>query len=419
MSAGDKVRQTVQKVDRAVPLIKATFEGRASLLYSQLIQYRADLAARADLRIAKAEAPLIRAQAALVADAEFHTMRAYWHASPSLILILGAIWTAITFVWKIIKVIADVLSVIKATGIDTLLYNTWEAYRQARDNLTAWISGVSKKLGWGIDGLNALLSSVMGISGIVSGITGKEREWGGLQFIIKSQNTLQLIANNVKKVQEDPSFLFNIIADQEFTIMRNETAKWLSDVTKTIQKGADIANTAVAGVKDVFDNLQDFKNHLPANVAKFIPQSVWDGINNADSYINDNIVPALSDLNKSLESVNAVITDQRNRADALAAKLAKPATLLKGIDELPAAERTAEEKIIDEVTARETARQNEAALAANASTFAALDAIIAGVKPPTPQPQFLDLISVPGRTRPGIKIEPRETWMVGGYSSPY
>jgi len=109
------------------------------------------------LRVSRAEAALMGPIVLIYKDAEFHTLKAYWHASPSLILVLAAIWTVIQVIWNIVKFILAIVEMIQLLNLDDILANYWPAFEEARNKFRVWVSELSEAIGWGVDGFQHLL----------------------------------------------------------------------------------------------------------------------------------------------------------------------------------------------------------------------------------------------------------------------
>ncbi|KKL55356.1 hypothetical protein LCGC14_2256280, partial [marine sediment metagenome] len=97
-----------------------------------------------ELRVSRVESTLMGPITLMYQNAVYHNLKAYWFASPSLILVLTAIWSAIQFVWSIVKTILAIIEIIQLFKLDDLLASVWPQFDEARMKFRVWVSTLSE-----------------------------------------------------------------------------------------------------------------------------------------------------------------------------------------------------------------------------------------------------------------------------------
>jgi len=188
-----------------------------------------------ELRVSRAEARLMGAVTLIYEDAVYHTLRAYWHASPSLMLILAAVWGIIQIVWQIVNYIIQVVQVIKALKLDDMLASIWPEFEKARQKFRAWVGELSEAIGWGVDGLLHLIHATQGFTDVLGGLTGKTYSWMDAQWMLKTGNVLKRVSSLSAQIKERPGEILEILFQGEARLNFNLSSKFGQEISNNFR----------------------------------------------------------------------------------------------------------------------------------------------------------------------------------------
>lgn len=371
------------------------------------------------LRIVKIEATLIRSLAIVYQQATFHTLRAYWHASPALMLILAAIWAAIQFIYNIVKWIISIVQIIQALKLDDLLAYYWPAFNDAREKFRRWVDRLSMAIGWGADGLLHLLHATQGFTDILGGLSGKSFDWMQAEWMVKSGNILKQVSNYADQIQENPGKVLEILFQTEMRGSFNMSSDFGEKLLDDVEMGLARAGWALNSLSDVSNELAAIRENMPEVIRENIPPGIFDSLEQFSDVISTQIMPRLTTLERNLGILDNIFDSHSGRLSELANKLAHPGTNLLTIDDLPDYAREGEEGAIDDVASRMFGASADADRAAMESDLAAFAIIDAAVTAPLPPPEFMTIETPERAALYGITATPQETWFVGGYKSPF
>ena len=154
---------------------------------------------------------------------------------------------------------------------------------------------------------------------------------------------------------------------------------------------------------------------MPAFIRDNIPAVIWDGISWANSKIDDQLLPALSNIDQKLSEVNAVLESHRQTAASLIDELAHPGDLLSRIDQLEESARLLQEGKIDDITSRLYEKETDKYLEDDAAIIEEFELIDKAMEAPIPEPSFLSLEDIPRHDIVAPERIGAETWFVGDY----
>lgn len=371
------------------------------------------------LRIARVESTLVRPLAIMAQNSSYHTLRAYFHASPSFIAILGTIWGIIVGIYTVVKWIIKAIELAKALKLDDLLARHWTWFNETREKYRAWVSDLSEAIGWGVDGLLHLMHAVQGFSDVYAGISGKSFKWMEAEWLVKTGNVLGKISQYSHEITENPGRAIELIFQNEMQHSWGLASKWGTDLTRTIDNILDQSKDTFVGLAGVANELASIQEGIPEIIRQNIPVAIWDNLNKFSDVIEDEILPRIRIAEQQVQIANKLFAQHSDRMAGLADQLAHPGTNLLGIDDLPQWARNLEELAIDNVASRkfgEGVDQERYEMQGELDAFALIDE---AAKAPIPSPVFMTIES-PGRAAlHGIVATPQETWFVGGYTSPF
>jgi len=371
------------------------------------------------LNITRIDAVLIRATASLYLRAQFHTLNAYFHASPGLIAILGAIWVAVKFVYDQIKWAMGIIALLQSLKIFDLLAAIWPAFYEARTKFRAWVAQLSAAIGWGVDGLLHLIHATQGFTDMLGGLTGKTYAWMDAKWMEKTGNILNAISVKSAMVTHDPGAILEMFFQGEMYKNMREVGRFGTELSSKVEEGLSKAKFAIEGVQYVVDELSGIQEGMPEVIRASIPQAIWDGLNTFSETINEQILPRIATAERHLDLFDSIFANQSGKLSDIATRLAHPGTNLLGIDQLGDYARQGEEWAIDDVSARlwnDQVNADRDYMQADLNAFAIIDAAATSPLPVIP---FMDIESPTRAALHGIVVEPQETWFVGGYKSPY
>ncbi len=368
------------------------------------------------MTIVRAQAELMQYVALVVADTAHTINKAYYHASPGLLLILYGIWSVALLIWKHVQTVISIIALIKELGIDDLLASIWPAFAKARAKFRELVGELSEAIGWGADGLLHLLHASQGFVGIYSGLSGKSFEWMDVQWMVKTERVLTKIETASRSINDEPGRILEYIFQSEEYNNKVITEPFgfllVDRITEALTKGRD----AVTGLGGVVDELSQIRNGMPESVRKHIPQSIWDGLDWADNTINDVVLPRVNKALATIILIESQLDKLRSDAADIVDRITHPGELLLTVDDLPDYAREAQEAMIDDVANRTFNKAATAERDGMSSDISEFDLLYDALSADTPEPVFLGLESPERGKITGIVAEPLETWFINGFA---
>lgn len=335
--------------------------------------------------------------------------------SPSIATILAVIWKICLFVWDVVKTILEIMEILQIATIHDIMMTVWPAYREMVNMIFRKVSELSSILGWGVDGLGHLLNAVQGGINVYGGVTKKSDAWMEMYSVNRAITATGVVGDKIHEFEHDPGAVLDNLFSRYALAEKHSIEGWWVDSAAWITRTASMATIAFDNLGTMADELLAIKNGMPEAVRKYIPQALWDGLEKVNTYIYDNILPRLSTISQALDRINERLAVAQDKAAELVDRLARPGTLLLGVDALPEYARLVEEHSIDMVTSREFQRSADAerdAISGDLDEFDRIDNILSVAPAPLP---FMTLESPERKALTGIIKEPRETWFVGDF----
>lgn len=374
-----------------------------------------DLRTEVSVKLSRSETALVRQTALLYDDAEFHLLRAYFHASPSLIAILLAIYTFITTVITIINAINSVFKVITGETLAYWIDQLMPGFQKAWNDIMNKVSELSGLLGWGVDGVHHLLNVANTGADLWGNITGKDRSSVRVEKYERANSLLTNYSKYLQYWQKNPGRMISDYAEEMSFKLYGEGNNAIHNITENITNISDKTEDALKSLGSMSSELLAIREGMPEVILKNIPRAIWDSLEYSDTMINDRLLPSLDKFQRRLDEVDSLIDKYKSDMQSLASRIAKPGDLLAEIDALPDYVRKDQEDKISEVSTRTLKRTNEADIAVNESRLREFDKVYDAMVAHTPSPEFLTLESPARAALTGIVAEPRETWLVGDY----
>jgi len=363
-----------------------------------------------EIQITSCEINLIRISSVLAQNAQFHILRAYHHASPSLWLFLVGIYEFVVKVVEIITVINTIMLVVTGEKLAYWLDQLIPGFQAAWDDIMNKISAFSAALGWGVDGVQHLLNATHASADIWGTVTGKDLDSVKMEKFKRTEILLDSYSKYLHAWQANPGQQIAKYAEAASSRMYWSGYDAIHNITDKVGVFGEKVETVLTSVGTITDELLSLRNDMPEFIAENIPTGIWDSLEKADTVINDRILPALTTITDRIDDLDAVLDAYQAKAAEIADRLAHPGDLLAEIDKLPDYARQNQLVKIDGVTSMLMKESNEAAVAALAGDLSEFGIIAASLEnPPAPLP-FMTL-ELPGRS-PGITPEPYETWIL-------
>ena len=409
------LEDTARQVDDILTSLVSIEGERIDYIYSQTDALAGGIRDREAVRIGAVLPELTDYTTAVYLDAEYHLMKAYWHASPSLIVILAAIWGVIRVVYHAVTWLIDFLHIKELIRIAQVLSIIWPDFRKRMEAIYGKVVEFSKQIGWGADGLMHLLQAGQSTVGLVSGWLGRDNFSMGVGLASRAESMLEYTSMFADKIATNPSQFLEYVFNTSATDSYNESKSWWDKTSAWITGIATRTEDNVRKINDVMDQWMAAQNALPSVIRKAIPQAIWDGIAWANDKIDDTILPALTDLQRKIDLVNAQMVNQRTTIRGLQNAIKNPGDLLERINALDAAARKLQEDKVDAVAGASFGAVADEIETASAAEMLPLESVTAALRAPVPEPSFLTLeekpyisVALPGETL-------RTTWFAGDY----
>lgn len=415
----EQIDDTVNNVNSNLVDMITTQQNNVASVVSQVDDYYNTVKIEEDLRVKLIQIQIGNYILTKEVNAQYHYLKAAIDPDPGFIAIILGVVKIVNAVINAVKFVLNSKIFQVLIAIHKILSSVWPEYRKAVLDVMGKVSDLSKQIGMGADGLAHLMNAASAGVGIINGLFGKDIGILQQDAFTRYATTLNHISSFAKNIENDPAGMIEWIARLGQEQEQSEVSRWWDGVSKFINDGINEVADNVAQVATVTTELQKAVDSMPQFVIDNIPSWIPDGLYDINSMINEDINPAIIQLRQTTISITNTIQQFQVNIRGLQNGLLNPGVTLLRVDDLDAVEKQRQLGMIDDVTSRDFVTGNAATTAAMTDTYSALDTIVNGLKAPTPQPPEFNLENIPGHELPGIKVEPHETWMVGGYSSPY
>jgi len=362
------------------------------------------------IRITDQEITLVRATSLLYDNATYHILRAYHHASPSLLAFITGLYTFVTVVVSVINTINSIVTVLTGVTLAGWLDKIMPGFQEAWNDIMNKISEFSSALGWGVDGVGHLVNGFDAGADLWCMVTGKDRAVAQVEKIRHVDTLTKSYGLALQKWKDDPGEQIANHADMWSNMRYHEGATFVNNLTDKVSAFGDKAEAALTSIGTITSELLSLQIDMPGFIANNIPSGLWDGLEKVDTTINDRILPALTEITDRIDELDAMIEAYQVKAAEIADRLAHPGDLLTEIENLPDYARQNQLVKIDGVTSMLMKESNDAdfdAVSGDLTNFG----IIAAALEEAPAPLSFMTLELPGRS-PGITPESRETWIL-------
>lgn len=396
--------RVAQTIERGVLMLEATAEGGVRAFHRET-----------ENRVGSIEVSLIPYVSYQYLSAEYHLACALFYASPGLIVLLIQIFNIIVTIWRTVKVVIDFLHIKELLAIADILSVIWPEFRTRMNKIYGKISEFSAQIGWGADGLAHMIQSAQSGVNVLGGVLGEKWSWVEIKGATKVVDSMQWLSNRATAISSDPGLVLAQIFYNNNIRTFYEVSSWWEKTAAWIETAADNAEKAIMQISERIGDLQELENQLPTFVRDNIPAIILDTLDWVDTQIDGTLLPAITQINRTLSEVNAVLEAHREKAASLVELLTRPGDVLLGIDKLTAENRWAQEDKIDDAASRKYERDTDKDEEEDAGIIAEFARISEALEAPPEPPAFLAIEEMPAHLIPGIVLEDRETWFVGDY----
>lgn len=411
----DSVKNSIENIDTRINSfieVVNTRMGKAEAQESALI---ATFTQGAEIRVDLLTLPITRMVHGLAQRANYTIIRVTFHASPEIVtLILAMVW-----IYRAVTVAITIFNILKIIGtvwqINQIIMEVWPQYKKWFNSVLVKVSEMSGYIGWGVDGIGHLINACAGGINIVGGLMGKSWPVMQAEIMERANELIGTLGRGFQSIQADPGMWLNALFEGRTLLSADAADDWWSPIAKGIALTTIKAENAIKGVQGVIGELSAIQNDMPDVVRQNIPASIWSSLDKADSMINDNILPRFTQIQNSLQWINAIQGATIKRIGELVDRLAHPGEVLLGVDDLPDYVKNSQLNMIDDVTSREFefwTDQERTELSPDLDEFDRIDRLATAA---TPEPAYFSLEIPEGRTVRGITAEHKETWFVGNY----
>jgi len=407
-----KTLATLGSFDALVTGYQESLDDHTALLRTSVRDSCGPLQDEVSLRVTASEVQLTRATTLITQSAEYHLMRAYFYASPSLIAIITAIIGVVKTVITVVKFLSDLLRVVTGEDLAYWLDQIIPGFQDAWNDIMNKVSQFSSLLGWGVDGVHHLLNIRDASVDLWGQLTGKDLATARLEKYKRTDALLTDYTVHLALWQSNPGQQINRWVEGSSEDKYWEGVNKIRDFTDKITTFGEKAEGALTSIGTMTGELLAIRNDMPAFIAEHIPQALWDALERVDTAVNDRILPFLTKITDRLDELDAVLEAHRKKAAELADKIAHPGDMLHAVFSLEPDVKMDQFKKIDGVTSELFRYQNEqdfVAIEPNLREFGKIAEALSYAPPPL---TFMEL-ELPGRS-PGIVAEPRESWVVTG-----
>jgi len=393
-------------------------KSRVEYLYTRTEGIIKEFEQNTELRVNRSISALTPGIEAVTTNVNILIFRVTFHASPEVLAILAAM----VHIYNIVRIAVFVTNVIKIVGtifqIHKIVAALWPKYREAYERLLTRVSEASAAIGWGVDGIGHLMNAAVGGINVLGGLMGKNFHLTSFEFMERGNDLIQTMSRMFDSLEADPGKWLTILFENNNMITHRNTENWWKNTSDWITEGLDRAEEALQGVSGIISEVQSIQNNMPEVVRQNIPIGLWLGLSSAQTTINDVLLPRVTDAQRQLEQINNVIGTYSEKFTDIAHRLRHPGDMLSEVDNLYPWQQQSQLNQIDDVTSREFDFWTEEERSEIQHDLDDFDRIDRALSAPTPEPGFMSLEAVNGKSLRGIEVEYQETWMIGGYNDP-
>jgi hypothetical protein len=337
------------------------------------------------------------------------------HHSPSILGTLSAIWGVIKTVYKAVSWVVSTFHVKEIIQLIQLARKISPKFRRWTNELLRGIKDIAETIGVGAATMNNVLHSLQSLLNATGAMLGKDWQWVEGRYADKALSTVEKMKTWGLELKNNPAaFVDDVFIDENIEHQIELGDGW-NNVWNGIEKGVNWASDALDKTQDLTDALNELENALPDKIKKFIPDSVWDGIEEAQQMINNVLEPRLNKVEKALSIIDSAVTQRKKEINNIVDRLALPGDYINEIDQLDERLRELQQSKIDDQSGSQYNREATEANNETSDVFNEMVRIAEAGIPPGQSPSFLGLEPASNPRPPGAQTGQYETWFVGDY----
>jgi len=300
-------------------------------------------------------------------------------------------------------------------GVHKIALLVSEDYRLIMSEVYGEIRRVSSALGYGPEFLLLLTQNSKKLIQDVGSTFGREWDMTEVQWLSTFQDYMGKFQGAAYRYRDNPeAVLYDVGRWVEQPAVNTKgafMAKLIKSVDDTVEKTEEIVGDIVTVRKDINKLVKD----LPEDISKQIAEAIDPYVSKFDDFIVEKYDPGLKAFNEVFDTIKAHQAEIRDRAEALANRLKKPADYLLEIDTFTDEDRLDQETKFDDLSSRYYKRQ----LIVRSEALEPFSAELGKIREAMTRPLEIAFMGVEEVTAPVPipigEIDPSKTWFVGEY----
>ncbi len=299
--------------------------------------------------------------------------------------------------------------------IHHIAYIVSPQYRDMMRKVYSAISSASNALGLGPSFLLLALQNTRNLVLDVSSMFGKKYDLSQLDWMGTMNKWLTHFQTYAERYRSNPEAVFWDLA--ELIERPNLDAKgaaqqvWIQSLDGTVKW----IDKFVTDLKQIGVDTEKLISDLPEFVKTHIPQQIDTFWANMTPYLDQYLLPALSNLEGMINSAQSDVELAREHVSGLVDRLKNPGQYLKEIETLPEPERIDAISYVGDLASQPTVRWLSIFNPYADTAARKIAASLATAVPTIPAPGVLRLEPVPAYIPSIGGATPRSTWFVGDY----
>jgi hypothetical protein len=288
-------------------------------------------------------------------------------------------------------------------------------YRAMMKKVYDKIARISEALGLGPQFLLLALMNVRNLVHDVGSMFGKSYDLAQLEWMVTLNKYLTVFTTRMNTYRNNPEALLFDLGELIERPATDAKGTFQRGIITSLEGVLEVAAKMGDGLARIGIDIEKLHDDLPAFIKNVIPDPGEVFWNNLEGFLRDHYNPTINALQSEVGLWADELEAAQGRVGDLVERLRKPGDLIRGVDQLPAAERAEQEAILSEVTNR---RLTDLMTIWAPDVLVAREELQAIVRQPIPpSTPSLPLSYEPMGLTP-VAIGPgaqRGTWFVGDY----
>jgi len=325
------------------------------------------------------------------------------------------IWGKLEWLWSVMKDLAEAihLKTIMRVHEIMLIVNPW--YRNVMKRVYAALGEASHALGFVPEFLVLAIRNTRNLVLDFSTSIGHKYDLAEVAWLKSLDNFLSHMSTKMKQYEKNPEELFHDLAQLLEKPAMDGKGGFLSTMWTSVEELLDRAVKAGQDIQQVTRDFQRLLLDLPGFIRQYLPPELLEAVAAASHVITSDILPKLTELDRTIEAARKREEDLRKKLTEAAAKILSP---VETIRKLPEATLPEQQEVFDALAKIQEPRYAQAVLdlsRAMTGLHAELDQALKLPVPEVPAPSILRLEPVTPAVAPLAPGVSRRGWSVGDY----